>query len=368
MPTVVPTAAAPGALKANVYGVWTDVIPEEIHIGKTDPMPSDPTIEMWYTPTVEPPPVPPVLWDPTVTYAAGDYSLWPNVEPWLANRVTVGEEPGVIPPPIDTSGIQFLAGGITAGTNNLPISTTFEIVLNINGSLGTTGHLFVIYNRFTLMISGSDLLFRLTVPGVGMVDMIAPIASFGSDTWIKVIVRDNDMEFQRSPNGMAWTSVTALPGPGANLAGGLGGNTQIGFDGSSNYYNGGISSVEMFSVAGGTRTVVQSWVYSTQPGPLGTGVSPKTGETYTVVGTVTEIPGAVIPVPPAWDAVPVVPTTTTKGVLRANVNGTWETVFPAGTGATGQTRGTDIAVEELLSKIAVLEERVATLERNQANM
>jgi hypothetical protein len=192
----------------------------------------------------------------------------------------------------------------------------FDIRVDSGGTIGT-GDILSSINVLTFATTATDMAIRVphhVTPGVTV-----PLVP--GSRWIRVKVDAAGAEFFTSADGTNWVSAGA-PQP-CDLPPAAAGGMYLGNSGNSNTaYGGQLNSVQTFSADG--ATLMQSWVRATQPGALGAGVSPLTGENYPTPVGVTDVAGT--PVNNPWTSIPAPPTTAQPGILRANVNGVWEDV------------------------------------------
>jgi hypothetical protein len=243
-------------------------------------------------------------WDPLITYMTNDLVLWPDVPPtilWEAQRQTLNEEPvpGTLAAP---NGVLFAGppGGLGCGISAVAAKVLvggFEIRIQTDGTVGP-GTLFAAGpagSPYFRLQNGSPGFIQLVLfVGVGFTND-RPIANFPSLNHIKITVTATTINWYASADGVTWTEVT---GGGTTNGVGLGTGeivwVQLGNDGTGDTaqnYSGVLRGAEIYNSAG--TAPYTSWVRRTQPGLVGSGVSPKTGESYTVydpLGLMTDMP------------------------------------------------------------------------------
>lgn len=302
----------------------------EVEVSPTDPITSNPSAELWYRPAAAPPPVPPTVWDPVVTYAAGDYCLWPTIEEWQTSTATTGDEPGV---PIQGAAEGYTFPGDTGSPEGLSASVSINNFGGYEARVKRSGAL-----ADGSLVNGNDAsaMFCFAVGGGNVTVGARQTDSFGgirmyqtpisaldpSKMWLKATVTGGGWSLSESDDGVAWTQVAG----GALSAGLLMGNTtslSIGSEGQiGGNYGGTLCSVE---VTDGGGVLAAAWNALTIPSDDGTGTDPVTGVTWSQVGPTALVPFSPTTIPSPW--VPaVVPTATVPGVLHARVNGVWEVV------------------------------------------
>jgi hypothetical protein len=344
------TTTDPAVLKGKINGAWVPIggsgTEHEVVVGPDDPMPNDALVELWYVPKIGAPITPPALWDAAVTYQAGDYSFWPDDSiHYQATAITVGQEPGtsvIVPGGYQFPGAGANPQGLAARASVMTPDAGYRVIVRTNNAVGVGAFFSVVDGTGAPGLSfgvyaDTDLEvgIRGSTTGSGTHQWRTPLSQFNLLTrpWLSIVVNPSAqmITFFDSVDGVTWNQVTTVDtSADAMQLAGIGPSFFIGTGGltAASNYDGVLGQVTMTDLAG--TTLWTSWDSYTQPSTDGTGVSPLTGEDYALEGPVPLVPGASVPIPTPWVLTAAPPLAGVPGVLRANVNGTWEDVASGG--------------------------------------